>query len=362
MVERVPSDRTLKAIVAAGVAAPSPDNNQPWLFHWDGRNLTLSLDLREALPSDVNHMFDLLSAGAVIENITLAAGRFGLRAEAKLLEQPPRDDSLPVAQITFESGSVTDPLAFAIPSRCTNRRPYSTQTLADSLIHKLTSSVEAIPGVSVVWVVDRKARSRLGRLIAMADRFRFEYPAFHAEIFRQLRFTSQQVETTRDGLDVRTLALPPGGKTIIRALRSWRVMNNLNRIGLSKLLTIPTILSVKRCGGLALLTVAKPSQENFIAAGRAMERLWLAATQAGLSVHPLGSLPIFLAHEAILHGQKLTPWHRALARWLAGRLAELLPGIHESTLALILRLGYAAPPKVRSLRRPVEAFLPDLAE
>lgn len=356
MTEKVLSVKELEEIIAAGVAAPSPDNNQPWLFDWDGHSLLLSLNLREALPSDVNHMFDLISAGAVIENMTLAAGEQGWKLEVEPLKEEPTCDILPVARIGFEPGGLTDRLASLIPPRSTNRQLFSTKVLADSLVRELSDSVRDIPGVSVTWVVDPTKRGRLGRVIAVADRFRFEYPAFHAEIFRQLRFTREEVELSRDGLDYRTLALPPGSKSIIRALRSWRMMKTLNGLGLSRLLTMPTIWSVKRCVGLALLSVDAPSQEQFIFAGRAMERLWLAATRAGLSVHPLGSLPIFLAHEFILQGQKLTARHRSLARRLAGRLEELVPQIRGRTLVLVLRLGYAASTKVRSLRRPVESF------
>lgn len=347
----------LKDVVAAGVAAPSPDDNQPWRFRWHEDTLTIFLDRGQALPSDVHHMFDLMSAGAVVENMTLAATQHGLGTELEPLWDADDSTTFPrVAQVRFSPGARPDPLAEAIPARCTNRLLYAKKPLSEHDWERLKAAVAAFPDVHLHIIADRWQLKALARLVMLADRFRFEYPAFHAEIFRQLRFTAEEAERTRDGLDFRTLALPPGSKLVIRALRSWRLMSRLNRLGLSRALTWPSYGSVLRSGGAVLLSVPEFTFAHILAAGRAFERLWLGATQLGLALHPLGSLPIFIAHEEILDGVKLTPQHRQLARRLAGSLRDWQPGLKGRVLVMVARLGFGRPCRVRSLRRPVERF------
>ena len=350
----------LKDVVTAGVAAPSPDNNQPWRFRWQQDALTIFLDRSQALPSDVRHMFDLMSAGAVIENISVAATQYGLTTEIEPLWDPDNSTEFPqVAQVRFFPGAKPDLLAQCISNRCTNRLLYSKKPLSDQHWERLKDAVAVFPDVHLHIIADRGQLKALARLVMLADRFRFEYPAFHAEIFRQLRFTAEEAERTRDGLDFRTLALPPGSKFLIKALRSWSLMSRLNRLGLSRALTWPSYGCVLCSGGAVLLSVPEFTFAHILAAGRAFERLWLVATQHGLALHPLGSLPIFIAHEEILDGVKLTPQHRQLARRLASSLRELEPSLSGRVLMMVARLGYGPPCRVRSLRRPVESSLKD---
>jgi len=351
-------DESLKDVLAAGVAAPSPDNNQPWRFRWRQDTLTIFLDRGQALPSDVCHMFDLMSAAAVIENITLAASKHGLNTTIEPIWNPDDSSNFPgVAQMQFSPGAGPDPLAESIPARCTNRLLYSTKPLSDEHWERLKESAAAFPDVHLHIIAGGLQLKAMARLVMLADRFRFEYRAFHAEIFRQLRFTAAEAERTRDGLDFRTLALPPGSKALIKALRSWKLMSQLNRLGLSRALTWPSYGSVVRSGGVILLSVPDFTFANILAAGRAFERLWLTATHLGVALHPLGSLPIFIAHEEVLDGVKLTPPHRQLARRLAGSLRQWEPGLNGRVLMMVARLGYAPACRVRSLRKAVESFL-----
>lgn len=352
------TDEQLTKLVAAGVAAPSPDNNQPWLFLWREGTLTVILDRRRALPSDVLHMFDLFSVGAVVENIAIAASQGGLATTAELLWRADDAWDFPeVVALRFSLGAKPDPLAEAISTRCTNRSLYSTTPLTPQIWEQLKESIRRFPEVHLHEIADRRGLKTLAKFVMQADRFRLEYPAFHAEIFRQLRFTAQEAERTRDGLDFRTLALPPGSKLLIKALKSWSLMSRLNRLGLSGVLTWPSCWSVLRSGGAVMLSVPEFSPAHILAAGRAFERLWLTGTQQGLAVHPLGSLPIFIAHEEILGGRKLTTGHRELARRLAEGLRQWEPTLEGRLLVMVARVGFGPPCRVRSLRRPVEQFL-----
>src|SRR5690606_14497229 len=146
----------------------------------------------------------------------------------------------------------------------------------------------------VHWLTRSSEKARFGSLVASTDALRFKTRDFHEELFHQLRFRPEEVETTRDGLDVRTLELPPGVTTLLRMLRSWKMMQAVHALRLTPLLTHASQTAVKRSGAIAVVSVPEASTEQFFTGGRAIQRLWLAATLHQLSMHPLGSLPIFL--------------------------------------------------------------------
>ena len=224
-------------------------------------------------------------------------------------------------------------------------------------MERLRRSAERFSAVDLEWIADRRRIRAFARMVTSSDRFRFQYEPFHEEIFRQLRFTAGEAEETRDGLDIRTLELPAGAATLIRWLRPWPRMRRLQQLGLDRLLTLPSGVSVRGSGALGVLTVPEPGSQHFLEAGRAFQRLWLAATEQGLCLHPLGSLPVLLAHWEQLAGKKLHAGHQKVAEKLGTRLRDLVPSTRGRTLAMLFRIGHCQPPSYRSLRRPIQEVL-----
>ena len=349
-----------RELIASATLAPSPDNNQPWRFASRDDRLLVYLDPDRALPSDVNSMFDLMGLGAAVENACIAARQAGYEPRVAYELRPVgtvEDAALPVASLDFKREGKPDPLHVHLAARATCRKLYSRRAVDDACLRRLADASIGFPDVQVDWIVDRPRIRALARLVMVSDRFRFEYEPFHKEIFRQLRFTADEAQRTRDGLDVRTLELPPGAAAILRQLRSWSRMQWLRRLGLVPALTLPSALSVWMSGALGVLSLPAPGRTAFLDCGRAFQRIWLAATAEGLSLQPLGSLPVFLAQMQQYQGRKLTPAHQQLARRLAAWFAGLVPTTAERTLLMVFRLGYSKPPACRSLRRSAEEVL-----
>jgi hypothetical protein len=361
-------------IVRAATLAPSPDNNQPWCFVPRGDELTVQLDRSACLPSDVDHMFDLIALGAAIENSVLAAGMQGYSTDVAYVvdERVPEspDRYCPIARLRFTDGGQESPLARWIGERATCRRPYDTEPVAKD---KLSAISDAAVGndVSLDWLEDRMAIRALSKVVAKADGLRFRYQAFHEELYRQLRFAPAEAEATRTGLDVRTFELPRPAVWALRWLHSWRRMRALHVCGLGGLLTGPSaqlvrssaaigILTLSNDGGRSIPSTRLPTAAEYLESGRALERAWLAATSLGLSVHPLGSLPIFMALLRRLEsgagqwGSSSVSVDRTVLQPLRDALAATLPHTVHQPLVMLFRLGRAAPPSARSLRRPIE--------
>jgi hypothetical protein len=155
---------------------------------------------------------------------------------------------------------------------------------------------------------------------------------------------------------VRTMELPPGTGLILRLLRPWAVMRLLNWSRLGRLLTLPSLVSVRRSGALGALSLPGPVPEGFLRGGQAFQRIWLAAQAEGLALQPLGSLAVFIGQ---LGGRNLTPAHQRLSDRLGQSVRRLVPSIKDRTLLMLFRLGHATPPSVRALRRPADV-MPDV--
>lgn len=345
-------------LVRETVLAPTPDNNQPWRFISESDRLLVHLDPTRALQSDVHAMFDLIGLGAAVENASIAARHRGY--EPNIAYAPAtdglavEDGSCPAVTMRFASGARPDPLYGQLGARCTCRKLYGTRQVAQETLDILAEAGKEFSEVQVDWITDRSRIRTLATIMAASDRIRFEYEPFHNELFRQLRFTVDEAERTRDGLDLRTLELPPGVGRVLRSLGSWSRMQWVNRLGLGRLLTLPSALSVCKSGAIGVLSVTEPTSTGFLQGGRAFERIWLTAQAEGLALQPLGSLPIFSAHLRVLDGRKLSPLHKQRIGRLLGRFESLTPTTTGRTLLILFRLGHSTPPRHRSLRRPVE--------
>jgi hypothetical protein len=294
-------------------------------------------------------MFSWFAIGAAIENAALAATRHNLRPQVEYILPPQErhDTEELVARLRLHPDGQPDPLADQIAPRHTNRKPYRKNALATTTLDRLTEAAGGLCRCD--WITDRVAIAQMAKLVVSADRIRFETPTFHEELFEVLRFSRDEAQRTRDGLDMRTLELPRPAWPLIRWLRSWPRMRLMNRFGASRVFAGMSAVQVKASGALVMLSVSEPSDEGFLECGRGMQRLWLAATAEGLAVQPLGGLSLFLmklAHEP----DTLLAEHR---RWLTDirrGIEALFPAMRPHTPAMLLRLGQATPPKARSLR------------
>ena len=359
----VTTRETLCRIVEAAVLAPSAENLQPWQFQVEDDSLVVSLDRSRQLASDVDQMLGLTAIGTCIENAVVAASTEGLRADVDFLAESLRSrstpDYLPIARLGFLDGGVPDPLAAFIESRCTSRRMDPRREVAEGMLRELVQSCREHSDVTVHWV-NAEQLWEFAELVGIGNRIRFEHRPFHEELYGSLRFTADEARRTRDGLDVATLQLPFGVASIMHVLRTWYRMKWANIAGFSRGVARQATQEVIRSGVVGFLTVPVPNIEHFVQGGRALERLWLTATQLGLCFHPTASLPVFLAH-ARAGGHQLLPGHRQLAEGMSERFYRLFPSLAGRTIQMAFRIGYGPKPPVRTLRRPLTAVL-DLNE
>ncbi len=343
---------TQAAILRAAIAAPSADNSQPWQFVWSGDELDLRIDAeRSGRVSDTRYVLSDLAAGACVENMLIQARSLGYVADVKTFPRP--DDALCVAHMRWRRAPERDqpePLAAAIAQRHTDRRfPWRGPITADTQA-RLDVQARLIPGQRLYWPQTPGERTAALSIIRRAETLRFNSPTLHAELFSSIRFGTGWQAACEEGLAPATLAVEPPLRPVFQALRRPALMSMLNRLGAGSALGFRSAwLPIRLSPGLCLLVIPSTARADVLAGGRALQRVWLEATLAGLSVQPYAAAGVLSLGFVPIEPALQPPLER-----VSSALSKLCGSGHG---LVFLRLGYArSAPRARSGRRALASF------
>jgi nitroreductase len=343
------------ALVEAASRAPSPDNMQAWELGRQAGGVEVFLQRRRALPTDVNGMFGWIGIGAAVENLVIAAARKGFAAEVEYGPAEGTVERAAAVRLSPDAGA-DDPLADWLPARVTNRSPYEAFPLSPALVAELTEAARGL-NAGVHWVTGRMSLERMAEMDANSTYIRLEHKPLHDELFEILRFTRQEVESMRYGLDFESLGVPFVLVLMARQLRHWSINKAVSRLGLGRLVARMLASRLRTAGALCLITARRPGPAGYIEAGRAMERIWLAATAKGLAVQPHGVLPQYLTKVEI-EPETFLPRHADTIRDHREPFGALFPGARGERPAIVLRVGRpVGSPARRSVRLRPEQLI-----
>ncbi|BCX88705.1 hypothetical protein MIN45_P1074 [Methylomarinovum tepidoasis] len=337
----------IRYLAEAGRLTPSADNSQPWRFVFDGRQLSVEFDETRGAGLGRGHPAVLLAFGALLENLVQAAHHAGIATDRWELPDFAKTGCLVrIPEPARNPGDTEIPKA--IRERHTNRAPFSKDPLPPGVVQELQAFREGEAQIEVF--AEPKAVSRLARLVRLASQLRFRTEEIHRWLAGSLRFTPEEV-ARGDGLDVATLALPPGGEMLSRFLADWRRMAFLNRFGVYRLLARIEAAQFSHAGAVVAIVGGGLSPRHWLDAGRLLERVWLTLTEAGVAVQPYFVLPDQLYR---LKSGTIPAGLTVEAERLAEESAEVFAG---SMPLMLLRVGTGAKPAPRSRRLPPETLL-----
>jgi nitroreductase len=329
--------------LSAAILAASPHDTQPWLFEAANDTITVYADRIRNLGSFDPFRREMhLGIGAAIENLVRAAGVYGYTtyvrpAHGRLALSPP-NVPVPVASITMDPGNPGRDLLYeAIPDRHTNRGRYLDRPVGGDVLSTLGVMVDDVD-VRATFLTDAHALHDLGSLIVDATQRIVADSRMAADSARWIRTGRREVEAHRDGvtLDAAGLAastvmfgklmpdMPPASQD-----RYWLDATREVQIGAPVL-------------GM-ILVKDRFDTAQAIAAGRAWQRLHLAATHFGLAAQPLNQ-PVECIDRGAMLGRPDT-YRRALMK---------LARIDGFEPTFVFRLGYAERPAPPSPRRPLD--------
>lgn len=339
--------------------APSGDNTQPWRFEIlaPDRLLVHGFDTRDHVVYDLDGHASQLAVGALLETIAIAASVEGLVCRIERRRDTPETHLLIDFWFETVEGLVADPLAPFIEKRVVQRRPMSVRPLTSDQKRQLEFALPA--GYSVVWFEGWQERFRMARLMFDNAKIRLNIPEAYqvhkAVIEWGARFSEDRIPARAVGVD-------PLTESLMRwAMGSWRRVQFLNKWLMGDLAPriqldlLPGIF----CAAHVALVAPHPMRtpDDHLAAGRVLQRFWLAATHAGLLIQPEMTPVIFGRY----HRERVRFTGVEVARELAGqlnaRLADLVQARDLGRLFFIGRLGTGPLPRSRSTRKHLAGLM-----
>ncbi|SDH42484.1 MULTISPECIES: nitroreductase family protein [unclassified Duganella] len=351
-------DATLQQILDLARWAPSGDNTQPWRFEvLDQRRLVVhGHDTRDHCVYDLDGHPSQMSIGALLETMAIAASTFAL--EMRSMRHTDTPDNRPTLSIEFlPSPSLpADPLADAIMTRSVQRRALSRRALTATEKSALTS---ALPdGYRVRWL-EGGERLAAARLMFGNAKLRLTMPEahrVHASIIEwNARYSEDRIPDQALGADAMTTRLM---RWVMQDWKRVQFFNTWLAGTLAPRLQMDLIPALACAAHFVLVAERKPQRmDDYIAAGRAMQRFWLTATAQGLQLQPELTPLIFSRYVREERVFSATPGMQQRAERLSRQGAALLGQADWEAAVFMGRIGAGEAAQSRSLRRPLRDLL-----
>ncbi len=338
-------------ILQSAIQAPSADNHHRIRFQVDADTIHIRYT-EELLPQGgYKRVLALLSLGAVVENLSIAASRFGLGAQTTLLADPiqPR---LAIQIRLQPAQAAADPLWQVIPLRHTNRQVrYRGPKLSAIERSDLDSAVGAYPSSQLIWLDDPAQRKQVLRLMRRAETARYRNPILHQEFFSAIRFDVGWHASCTEGLPPGALAVEPPLRPLFKLLRHWPVMRWANLLfGADHIMGLRVSdLPCRLAPNLGLLAVKNTDHPTVFDTGRAFQRLWLTLTNQGRVLQPMPASALY-ALEGVQAEDIPIKLQQDLAQGWKSSLGANIP-------LILFRVGVARPGKIMAGRPQPEFFL-----
>jgi len=320
--------------------APSGHNTQPWIVkivepkHW-----VIGSDKKRWLPAvDPENRELLLSIGAFVENLVLAAGTFGYSVDIKILAKNSLDSE--IVDIRLEKGKTVDFPIEKIKKRRTVRSGYTDQKIKTEDLKYITKHdakscmVPNAPSPHSFYFPNNSPQGKyLQEGTIEANRKQAFRDSAQEELANWIRWSNKEAKQNRNGLTPESMEIKGMGGLFVR--------NFYNRLSVLKKSfreqTVDIVAKqVKICGGWLVVTSQDSSISTLIEYGRVWENMLLKIREKMIAVHPMTQM---LEEE---------PWKKRIAKELA----------LNGEVQWILRIGYLKSyPDPVSLRMPVSWFV-----
>jgi nitroreductase len=348
---------TLKEILQLAVHAPSGDNSQPWRFEVTGSVVNIyNLPEKDNPVLNYRQRGSYIAHGALVENLVLAAGKLGYAAEVVPFPTPANEAH--TARILLKPADVQcSPLVDCILRRHTNRRPYRSFPLSTEQHNALMDCVRDLSStgeLSFALTQQADQKQTLAECASSIEEVILQSKLLHGLLFKDVVWSQAEESKRRSGMFIKTMELAPPQQLAFRMARHWKVMQTLNGVGLSRLIAQQDAKLYATGAGMGVLLVRDSADSReFLLAGRAMQRIWLTATELGLYVQPLAGL-LFAAMTLEGGGSDhFSSKHADLIRANNRSIRETLKLGPDRQVAMMFRLGQAAPPSaVCSKKQP----------
>ncbi len=339
--------------------APSGDNTQPWRFEIldSDRFVVHGHDTQEHCVYDIDGIGSQIAIGALLETIRIAASIHGLGCDlsrrAGMTDRQPTYD----VRLVHTPQVAPDPLSRFIRSRVTQRRPMSRRPITGQERVALESSVGK--SFTVIWIGHTTEKLRMARMLFRNAHIRLTIPeayAVHRDIIEwRARFSDDRIPDQAIGLD------PVSTRLMQWVMHSWKRIRFMNMFLAGTMLPRVQLdlLPAFFCGSHFLIVADQIPQsvDDFVAAGRALQKFWLTVTSLGLLLQPEMTPMIFSLY--VRQQRRFTSsaraWQRAVA--LSEQLDRFVGGDRKDKIVFMGRIGAGQAPRSRSTRLSLDRLI-----
>jgi len=360
-----PAPEIVSEIVEAAGLAPSAANDQPWKWLYRNGRLYLFNDQQRAYSfANFSDTRAYISFGAAYENLLLKTHQHGLKIKSELF--PIASDQSLVVIIDFfreeeteNFDTVYSPESVAfIANRSSNRNPSVAAEIPENTLQELIKAGESVSGSKVQFVTDKEKIIQLGKIIGESERLILLNKAGHKDFYeRNIRWTPDHSEQSRDGLDLRSLGMVPAQIAAFSIIKNPKVAEVLKNIGGGNALVDGMIRTASLASGFGLVTFKGTKSSDYFLGGIAMQRLWLKAEELELAVHPLNA-PLHLFARLQASGESgLDEKELEIIRSLRKKFLEIIPVGTDMAETFLFKIAKADKAAIRSKRLPLSEIL-----
>lgn len=328
--EKVALDETRTEILRLAARAPSGHNTQPWLVKFEDQDhFAISVRSDSLLPAvDPNHRETLISIGAFLENLVLAAGKYGYKVEYKVVAKDARDEN--VVKVTLIGSPSTGYDTSALEERRTLRKGFKSDIISKDDIEQITSHA---PGSFVYHPRGGVEANAISSLTLQAFTMQAMRDDAEEELSRWIHWSRKEANAKKDGLTIESMEL--------RGFSAWFARTfftpeTVMKKGFRKKSISLAKKQVESGGGWLILTSDDTSPSSLIETGRILEAMLLKVRSRNIAIQPMSQV----LEEA-------------------GFKESLVAALGiKKDIQMILRVGYIEKyPKSVSFRRNVNDFV-----
>jgi len=353
------SEQQITTLVESAIMAPSGGNVQPWKWIYRNKTLLLFNDINRS-KSILNYKktASLISLGAATENLLLKAKQ--LKIGVSISKFPLGDDNDLICSFQFQpliekKEIISDNLVSVIPTRLTNRNLSIKVELHQEYVDYFNSIVETIPGAKLKLFTENKKLEEIKNIIAEVDKLFMTNKAGHTHFIHEIRWNKKEVEQTRDGIDINTLDLTPTERAGLIVSKNWNVTKHIKKWNLGNEFGKLSRKAIDSSSALGMITMPKFSSDCYFDGGRAVQKMWLAATKTGIAFQPISINTFLFAKVGDNNFDDINEIKSEMID-LYGQLKSVC-NINQEKDIFLFRLAVADEPKIKALRRNLSDVL-----
>ncbi len=342
----------IEKILSLAINAPSGDNSQPWRFEVkDNKIFVFNLPKSDNPILNINQRGSYIGHGGLLENISIAATKFQLSAQIDLFPQE-QAENLVATIVLNQSQLDIDPLFPYLMLRHTNRRKYKNNLLTleqkEALLLEVKKNDQS-NNIKLVLVDDKEKKKSIGKAMSSIEEIILQHKDLHALLFKDIIWSKKIFAKLKKGFYIGTMEFNLMQKFVFFLASKWSRAIWLNKLGLAKMVAKEDAKLYSTGAAAGAIIISDDTRENFINAGRVMERVWLRANALGLAFHPVSALSF--ARLRIIAGgggafdeiqtKKILKNYQILSN-----LFNIEPGL----IAMSFRIGFAPPIRASALK------------